>query len=152
MHNAGNGSVTGGAKLYAGLFQGNGRTLGLWGENSTYMELVPKSQVYDYDAGIIGFYNSDPDGGNNDSDIGTGDDYLSIEANVTDATLKHVVLQTRTNGNVGVGTSTPATKLDVVGAVKTSRLGTYGTYLTTQVQGIWSISEGFPIDDVNDDL
>jgi len=113
LHNSTNGSVSGGAKLYAGLFQGNGRTLGLWGENSTYMELMPRWQVRDYDAGVIGFYNSDPDGGNNDADAGTGDNYLSIEANVTDATVKHVVLQTRTNGNVGIGTPSPGAKLDI---------------------------------------
>lgn len=49
------------------------------------------------------------------------------------------------NNNVGIGTSQPTTKLDVIGAVKTSRLGHYGTYSSTQVQGIWSISEGYPI-------
>jgi hypothetical protein len=118
LHNSGNGSVSGGAKLYAGLFQGNGRTLGLWGENSTYMEFMPRWQVRDYDAGVIGFYNSDPDGGNNDADAGTGDDYLSIEANVTDATVKHVVLQNRTSGNVGIGTPSPTAKLDVYGDLK----------------------------------
>lgn len=48
-------------------------------------------------------------------------------------------------GNVGVGLTNPATKLDVNGAIKTSRLGTYGTYNSSQVQGIWSISEGYPI-------
>jgi hypothetical protein len=53
---------------------------------------------------------------------------------------------------VGIGTDAPAVKLDVEGAVKTSRLGTYGTYLSTEVQGIWSISEGYPIDELNDDF
>ncbi|MCH2023751.1 MAG: tail fiber domain-containing protein [Saprospiraceae bacterium] len=118
LHNAGNGSVSGGAKLYAGLFSGNGRTLGLWGENSTYMEFLPKWQVQDYDAAVIGFYNSDPDGGNNDADIGAGDNYLSIEANVTDNTQKHVVLQKRTTGNVGIGVSSPSQKLHVKGNMR----------------------------------
>ena len=119
LHNSNGGSVYGGAKLYAGLFQGNGRTIGLWGENSTYMELIPRWQLQDYDAGVIGFYNSDPDGGNNDSDVGTSDDYLSIEANVTDGTVKHVVLQNRTSGNVAIGHSFPIFKLDVNGEIYT---------------------------------
>ena len=119
LHNSNGGSVYGGAKLYAGLFQGNGRTIGLWGENSTYMELIPRWQLQDYDAGVIGFYNSDPDGGNNDSDVGTSDDYLSIEANVTDGTVKHVVLQNRTSGNVAIGHSFPFFKLDVNGEIYT---------------------------------
>ena len=55
-------------------------------------------------------------------------------------------------GNVGIGKSDPVVKLDVVGAVKTSRLGTYGTYNSSEVQGIWSISEGFPIDTASDDF
>ncbi len=122
LHNSGNGSVSGGAKLYAGLFQGNGRTLGLWGENSTYMEFMPRWQVRDYDVAVLGFYNSDPDGGNNDADIGTGDAYFSIEANVTDATVKHVTMQTRTSGNVGIGTASPSEKLHVAGGARISSL------------------------------
>jgi hypothetical protein len=115
LHNSGNGAVSGGAKMYAGLFSGNGRTLGLWGENSTFIELLPRCQLRDYDAGVIGFYNSAANGGNNAASIGTGDSYLSIEANVTDGTVKHVVLQNRTSGNVGIGTASPVAKLDVTG-------------------------------------
>lgn len=48
-------------------------------------------------------------------------------------------------GSTGIGTTTPVVKLDVVGAVKTSRLGYYGTYDSTQVQGIWSITEAYGI-------
>jgi hypothetical protein len=84
------------------------------------MELMPKWQVQDYDAGVIGFYNSDLDGGNNDADIGTGDNYLSIEANVTDNTVKHVVLQDRTTGNVGIGNASPSEKLEVSGNIELS--------------------------------
>jgi len=57
-----------------------------------------------------------------------------------------------TNARLGIGTASPAVKLDVIGAVKTSRLGSYGTYNSSQVQGIWSISEGYPISTASNDF
>lgn len=128
LHNSSGGTVTG-SKLYAGLFAGNGRTLGLWGENSTYMEFLPRWQQQDYDAAIVGFYNTDVDGGNNDSDIGTGDTYFSIEANVTDATAKNLVMQARTTGNVGIGVATPTEKLHVTNNVRIEGLSGVGNRL-----------------------
>jgi hypothetical protein len=56
------------------------------------------------------------------------------------------------NTRLGIGTASPAVKLDVIGAVKTSRLGSYGTYNSSQVQGIWSISEGYPISTASNDF
>jgi len=55
-------------------------------------------------------------------------------------------------GDVGIGTTSPAVKLDVNGAVRTSRLGAYGTYSASEVQGIWSISSGYTIDVGSDDF
>lgn len=54
--------------------------------------------------------------------------------------------------NVGIGTAIPDVKLEVVGAIHTSRLGTYGTYNSAQVQGIWSISEAYPINTGSDNF
>ena len=135
-HNSGGGAVTG-ARLYAGLFSGNGRTLGLWGENSTYIELIPRRQSKDYKTAVIGFYNAAANGANNGSNIGTGDSYLSIESNITDATSKDVVLQARSNGNVGVGTSTPSEKLHVNGNARISGLSGVGNRIVkTDANGV----------------
>jgi hypothetical protein len=142
-HNSGGGSVSG-SRLYAGLFVGNGRTLGLWGENSTFIELIPRRQVYDYKTAVMGFYNAAANGGNNDADIGNGDSYLSIEANVTDATKKDVVLQARTTGNVGIGTASPSEKLHVSGGARISSLaGTNNRLVQTDATGVLSnIADG----------
>ncbi len=142
-HNSGGGAVTG-ARLYAGLFSGNGRTLGLWGENSTYIELIPRRQVNDYKTAVIGFYNSAANAGNNGANIGTGDSYLSIESNVTDATQKDVVLQARSNGSVGIGTSTPSEKLHVSGGIRVSSLaGTNNRLVQADATGVLSsIADG----------
>ena len=58
----------------------------------------------------------------------------------------------RSSGNVGIGKSNPSTKLHVGGAIKTSRLGTYGTYDINKVQGIWSIDESQAISTANNDF
>ena len=56
-------------------------------------------------------------------------------------------ITTLSNGDVGVGNASPVVKLDVNGAIKTSRLGTYGTYSSSQVQGIWSINNSYKINE-----
>ena len=43
-------------------------------------------------------------------------------------------------------------KLDVNGRIRTSRLGTCGTYTASEVQGIWSIGPSWKIDTANDDF
>jgi hypothetical protein len=116
LHNSGGGTVTG-SKLYGGLFGGNGRVLGLLGENSAYMEFLPGWQNQNYETAMMGFYNTDPNGGNNGANIGTGDSYFSIESNITNTTTKNLVMQTRSRGNVGIGTATPADRLHVTDAV-----------------------------------
>ena len=58
----------------------------------------------------------------------------------------------RSTGNVGIGKSNPSTKLHVGGALTTSRLGTYGTYDSNQVQGIWSIGNNYSISTANNDF
>lgn len=118
----GGGNYTNGVKLYSGLFAGNGRTIGLWGENSTYIEFIPRQQNRNFDAAVLGFYNPHINGANNNSDIGTGDNYFSIETNVSNANVKHLVFQARSTGNVGIGTSTPSQKLHVVGGAQFSSL------------------------------
>ena len=136
LHNSGGGTVSG-ARLYAGLFSGNGRTLGLWGENSTFIELLPRSQTHDFSTGIIGFYNSASNGGNNGANIGSGDGYMSIETNVSNATQKHLVLQTRSTGNVGIGTATPSEKLHVNGTTRISSLaGTNNRLVQSDANGV----------------
>jgi hypothetical protein len=112
LHNAGGSAVTG-SRLYSGLFGGNGRIVGLWGENSAFMEFLPKWQVQNYETAVLGFYNTNANGGNNGSDIGTGDAYFSIETNITNSTSKNLVLQSRSVGNVGVGTANPLDKLHI---------------------------------------
>jgi len=145
LHNSSGGTVTG-AKLYAGLFSGNGRTVGLWGENSTYIELLPRWQVRDYDAGVIGFYNSAANGGNNGGSIGSGDNYLSIEANVTDATSKDVVLQARTNGDVGINTSGPTANLSVNGTANKTGGGTWAVFSDKRLkESISDYTEGLDL-------
>ncbi len=128
LHNSGGGTVTG-SKLYGGLFGGNGRVLGLLGENSAYMEFLPRWQVQNYETAMIGFYNTDPNGGNNGANIGSGDSYFSIESNVTNSIQKNLVLQTRSVGNVGIGTNTPSEKLHVVGNTRISSLSGLGNRL-----------------------
>ena len=116
LHNSGGGSVTG-SRLYGGLFGGNGRVLGLWGENSAYMEIMPGWQSQNYETAMLGFYNTDVNGGNNGGNEGVGENYLSIETNITNTTPKNLVMQTRSRGNVGIGTATPADRLHVTDAV-----------------------------------
>jgi hypothetical protein len=50
--------------------------------------------------------------------------------------------------------TSPSTKLHVDGGVTTSRIGTFGTYLSggSEVQGIWSIGKNYDIDVSNDDF
>lgn len=55
-------------------------------------------------------------------------------------------------GRVGIGVAAPDVALEVVGAIHTSRLGTYGTYNSAQVQGIWSIQNNYLIDTGADDF
>lgn len=154
FHNngGGGGAVSGGGRIYAGLFAGNGRILGLWGENSCFMEMLPRWQVRDLSAGVVGFYNASANAGTDNSDVGTGDNYLSIEANVTNATVKHVTLQTRTTGNVGIGTASPSSKLEVNGRIESGRQGYVGTYNATEVQGIWSIGTPYGINTATNDF
>ena len=128
LHNSGGGTVTG-SKLYGGLFGGNGRVLGLLGENSAYMEFLPRWQVQNYETAMIGFYNTDPNGGNNGANIGSGESYFSIESNITNSIQKNLVLQTRSVGNVGIGTNTPSEKLHVVGNTRISSLSGLGNRL-----------------------
>jgi hypothetical protein len=128
LHNSSGGTVTG-SRLYGGLFGGNGRVLGLWGENSAYMEFMPRWQTQNYETAALGFYNSDPNGGNNGANIGSGDSYFSIESNVTNSIQKNLVLQTRSVGNVGIGTNTPSEKLHVVGNTRISSLSGLGNRL-----------------------
>ena len=116
LHNMGGGSVTG-SRLYGGLFGGNGRVLGLWGENSAYMEIMPGWQSQNYETAMLGFYNTDVNGGNNGGNEGVGENYLSIETNITNTTPKNLVMQTRSRGNVGIGTATPADRLHITDAV-----------------------------------
>ncbi|MCP4442201.1 MAG: tail fiber domain-containing protein [Aureispira sp.] len=135
-HNSGGGSVTG-AKMYAGLFAGNGRTLGLWGENSTFMEFLPRWQNRDYDAAVVGFYNSAANGGNNGASTGTADSYFSIETNVTDATSKDLILQARSTGDVGINTNAPTEQLDVNGDTRIRGLAGTGTRMVvTDANGV----------------
>ena len=128
LHNSSGGTVTG-SRLYGGLFGGNGRVLGLWGENSAYMEFMPRWQTQNYETAALGFYNSDPNGANNGANIGSGDSYFSIESNITNSNQKNLVLQTRSVGNVGIGTNTPTEKLHIVGNTRISSLSGLGNRL-----------------------
>jgi len=62
---------------------------------------------------MLGFYNTDVNGGNNGGNEGTGESYFSIETNITNTTQKNLVMQTRSRGNVGIGTATPLDRLHV---------------------------------------
>jgi hypothetical protein len=131
MHNSGGGDITGGARAYAGLFQGNGRLVGLRGENSAFIEFQPDHQTGAYHTAVVGIYNSDATGGNNGGSTGSGDSYFSIEANVDDdGNDDDLILQDRTsNGRVGIGMSSPSEKLEVSGNASKSAGG--NTWVTT---------------------
>ena len=49
-------------------------------------------------------------------------------------------------GNVGIGMTTPTSKLEVNGKVEVGRHGIAGQYNSTQVQGIWSIGNAYQVD------
>lgn len=58
------------------------------------------------------------------------------------------------SGKFGVGTTAPRSdvRLDVVGAIGTSRMGVGGTYNSAEVQGIWSIAPNYKISTANNDF
>lgn len=146
LHNSSGGSVTGGAMLYTGLFSGNGRTLGLWGENSSFIELLPRSQQLDYDAAVVGFYNSAANGGNNGASTGTADAYFSIETNVTDATAKDLVLQNRSTGDVGIKTSAPTANLSVNGTANKTGGGAWAVFSDARLkENVSTYNEGLDL-------
>lgn len=88
----------------------------------------------------------------------------SLAYNIGLVTSNAVRLLVSDTGNVGISQFTPSYKLDVGGDVRasgkvradtkvvTGRLGTAGIYNSAQVQGIWSIGDGYEVDTVANDF
>jgi len=56
------------------------------------------------------------------------------------------------NGSIGINTTSPTATLHVNGDVVTGRQGVAGTYNSSQVQGIWTIGDGYRIDATNNNF
>jgi len=85
--------------------------------------------------------------------LNTGRGYIQQGRVDGTATAYDLLLQPN-GGSVAIGrvSAGGTIKLDVNGRVRTSRMGTCGTYSASEVQGIWSIGESWKIDTANDDF
>ena len=77
----------------------------------------------------------------------------SYSPNVGTSTIAWTDLMRLTSaGYLGIGTINPSSILTVNGPVETGRAGILGNYYSTQVQGVWSIGNGYQISTVNNNF
>jgi hypothetical protein len=76
-------------------------------------------------------------------DVGSASGWVKSGSNVALSTI---------TDRVGIGISSPQSKLHVSDRVELSRMGTVGTYNSSQVQQIWSIGRDYNISTSNNDF
>lgn len=79
--------------------------------------------------------------------LGTGG---AVPLNLFTTDIQRMVVEA--GGDVGIGTTNPTSLLEVLGDVEVGRGGLAGQYNSAQVQGVWTIGDGYRISEGSNDF